>query len=502
MLVFAIVVCTGCSRTTVEPETLNIPITEPILAIDPFNYTQLDLVNNSVYDSLIWYDHETFQTYPQLAKSWRRIDETTLEFELRDDVKFHDGTPFDADDVVATISYLIDPDTIFPTKQLYRWIRRIEKHGPYLVRIVGNEPRAGDLQNLSFPLRIFSAEILDTLEDKADYGRKTPIGTGPYKVVQMDRNKGIVLERNKDYVLGAPFKRPTIDRIKLVYVPDTFAQIAMLLTGDLQIAKDLAQDQVDMLLERAPQLRSTVSPGVIFAHLRIDSINRAGNPALMDRRVRQAIVTAINRPSLAENIVPGGHLQDAMCLRVQLACDYSTKLPDYDPAAARALLREAGYSDGFDLEITAVAQTSAIATAVAGDLAAIGIRASVQIVPEITFDDKFQRGEIQAGIHTTGFGNGSGAHVFWRTHFSRPQNDYWDDELLKEVYREGTVELDDAKRAEIYARGFDHINENFYMAPLVGIPTVFVHSSDVVINPNPFSLDGAYLYDISWAPGH
>ena len=117
VLVFALVVCCGCTRRDLEPGTLNIPITEPILAIDPFNYTQLDLVNNSVYDSLIWYDHESFQTYPQLAKSWRRIDDTTLEFELRDDVKFHDGTPFDADDVVATISYLIDPDTIFPFKR-------------------------------------------------------------------------------------------------------------------------------------------------------------------------------------------------------------------------------------------------------------------------------------------------------------------------------------------------------------------------------------------------
>ena len=489
----------GCGRADREADTLFVPIAEPILGIDPFHLASMDMVNNVVYDSLIWYDYETKETYPMLAKAWRRIDDKTLEFDLRDDVVFHDGTTFDADDVVATLSWLIHPDSIFPTQALYRWIERVEKLGPYRVRIYGREPRAGDLQNLSFPTRIFSAELFEPLADKADYGRRTPVGTGPYRVVELDRNKGIVLERNRDYRLGAPFKVPTIDRIHVKYVPDRFAQIAMLLTGELHMAKDLAPDQTELLLERAPHLRTTLSPGVVFAHIRFDSINRSGNAALSDPRVRQALIMAINRRNIADYIVPGGEVQDAMCLPVQLACGYTKRVPGYDPETSRRLLAEAGYPNGFSLEITTISDSNSIATAVASDLAAVGVRASVQVVPDVTLQDRTQRGEVEVSLRTGGFGNGAGAHVFWSSNFGRPQNDYWNDPLLTETYRRGTVTVDDDERAALYARGFDHVTENFYMAPLVSVPTVFVHSKEIAITPNPLALDGAYLYDIAWA---
>jgi peptide/nickel transport system substrate-binding protein len=498
-LILTAVLAAGCGSPERDANTLFVPIAEPILGIDPFHLAPMDMVNNVVYDSLIWYDYESKETFPMLAKAWRRIDDKTLEFDLRDDVLFHDGSKFDADDVVATLRWLINPASIYPTQALYRWIERVEKLGPYQVRIYGSEPRAGDLQNLSFPTRIFSAELFEPLEDKADYGRNTPVGTGPYRVVEIDRNTGIILERNPDYRLGAPFKVPTIDRIHVKYVPDKFAQIAMLLTGELHLAKDLAPDQTELLLERAPHLRTTVSPGVVFAHIRFDSINRAGNAALGDARVRQALVMAINRQNIADYIVPGGEVQDAMCLPVQLACAYTHKAPHYDPEAARRLLAEAGFANGFNLEITALADSNAIATSVASDLAAIGVRASVQVVPDVTLQNRIQRGEVQANIRTGGFGNGAGAHVFWSTNFGRPQNDYWNDPILTEAYRRGTVTVDDAERAAIYARGFDHISANYYMAPLVSVPTVFVHSAEIAITPNPLALDGAYLYDIAWA---
>lgn len=494
----AAVCAAGCERAGQETRTLRVPIAEPILGIDPFHLPSMDMVNNVVYDSLIWYDYETKETYPMLASAWRRVDDRTLEFDLREDVLFHDGSTFDADDVVATLSWAIDPSSVFSTKAIYRWIERVEKLGPYRVRIYGNDPRAGDLQNLSFPTRIFSAELFEPLEDKADYGRKTPVGTGPYRVVEIDRNTGIVLERNPDYRLGAPFKAPTIDRIHVKYVPDRFAQIAMLMTGELHLAKDLAPDQTKLLLEHAPHLRTTLSSGVVFAHMRFDAINRAGNAALQDARVREAIVRAINRQNLADYIVPGGEVQDSMCLPVQLACAYTKEIPPYDREAARRLLEDAGYARGLELEITALADANAIATAVASDLSAVGVRASVQVVPDVTLQDRIQRGEVEANIRTGGFGNGAGAHVFWSSNFGRPQNDYWDDPLLTETYRQGTVTVDDAARAALYARGFDHITERFYMTPLVTVPTVFVHSDAIEITPNPLALDGAYLYDIAW----
>ena len=488
----------ACSPAEREADTLRLAVAEPIIAIDPFILNRPDWTIYAVYDSLIGYDISKGEAYPLLAKSWRRVGETTLEFELRDDVSFHDGSHFDADDVIATIAWLIDPESVYPSKSLYSWIASVEKLGPYRVRLTATEPRAGDLQNLGYSLRILSAELFEPLEDKSEYGRLTPVGTGPYRVVQLDRNRGIVLERMRNYAHGGTYRDPEIDRVRLSYVPDRFAQIAMLLTGELDLVKDLAPDQVELLLERAPELTSTVSPGMIFAHIRFDSINRAGNPALMDARVRRALIMAIDRRSLAEHIVPGGQVLDAMCLRLQPDCDYSTATPAYDLVAARELLRQAGYPQGFELEISSTIDTESITTAVAGNLAALGVRAAVRVLPDVTFLDKLRLGEVQASVTTLGMGNGNGSYIFWRGHFSSTGNDYWDDALLDDVYVRGNATLDDHARAAIYKQGFDHINASYYMAPLVGIPTVYVHSDRLHVQGDPVATEGSHVYDMRW----
>ena len=86
---------------------------------------------------------------PRLAKAWRQVDDKTVEFDLRDDVKFHNGDHFDADDVVATIAFVIDPNAPLRFKNVYNWVDKVEKLGPYKVRITAKHAFATELETIS-----------------------------------------------------------------------------------------------------------------------------------------------------------------------------------------------------------------------------------------------------------------------------------------------------------------------------------------------------------------
>ena len=125
-------------------DTLTVAVHDWWSTLDPYQFP-LDEANvfyTVVYETLIGYDERAHQFVPRLAKSWRQIDDKTVEFDLRDDVKFHNGDKFDADDVVGTIKYLIDPAVPLRFKSVYDWVDKVEKTGPYQVRITAKKAQA------------------------------------------------------------------------------------------------------------------------------------------------------------------------------------------------------------------------------------------------------------------------------------------------------------------------------------------------------------------------
>ena len=144
---------------------------------------------------MIGYDERAQKIIPRLAKAWRQVDDKTVEFDLRDDVKFHNGDKFDADDVVATIKYLIDPNVPLRFKNAYDWVDKVEKTGPYQVRITAKQVQAGELINFAYRFYILDGKVLAKIDNKADYGRMGAIGTGPYKVVTLDQQKMVLTLR-------------------------------------------------------------------------------------------------------------------------------------------------------------------------------------------------------------------------------------------------------------------------------------------------------------------
>ena len=189
-----------------------------------------------VHDTLIFFDERADKFRPLLAKSWKQVDSKTYDFELRQGLKFHDGSAFDADDVVYTINWMIDPKTRSRAKTSWTWIKSIEKLGSHKVRFHGKRPTSNALFKLAYTTPIYPSDVHGAYKVKSDFGRK-PVGLGPYRAVSVDTKKGkITLVPNKGYAHGGTWKQAAnIGKIELIHIPDRQTQVAQLLTGGVDI---------------------------------------------------------------------------------------------------------------------------------------------------------------------------------------------------------------------------------------------------------------------------
>jgi peptide/nickel transport system substrate-binding protein len=181
-----------------------------------------------------------------------------------------------------------------------------------------------------------------------------------------------------------------------------------------------------------------------------------------------------------------------------VACSITVKPPAYDPAGAKKLLAEAGFADGFDLELNAHQPMKEVAEAMAGQLRVVGIRASVRPLPIALYSRLRGEGKFTAFLGsrpTNGQPDVSDIYEFYFT----GNRDYWNDPIIQQAKKAGLVEFDDEKRVAIYEKGMDRVNEMNYILPIAELPMVWVHAKDVRIEENRLSSFGSRLGDFFWA---
>jgi peptide/nickel transport system substrate-binding protein len=509
LLIQAIAVSAAMAMTTwpavaqKAKDTLRIPATNPILTTVRYDDPQPEsgFESDPLFDGLLCVNPRTGMLGPLLAKSWSQIDDRTLEFKLREDVKFHDGSDFTADDVVYTMGYVIDPasNLRFATAD-FAIFDHAEKIDKYTVRIVTKEPTPLGLARMSRDLLIMPAKLHATFEKKVDFGRKSGVGTGPYKLVSFDPAKGFELVKNDEYHHGGDCKQEAkIRHVQVIAMPDEQTQIAQLITGGIDIFHSEAKATADQLMS-APGLVATASEAMTYFYLTLDSVNRSGNAALANQKVRQAIVQAIDRGLVARSVLPGAdvlHVLDAPCLPIQAGCVTSRKPYPYDPAAAKKLLVEAGYADGVDVEITAVSVARGLAEAISGELRKVGIRAKIDPVTVGAYREKQRAGKTQLlnWIWNPGIYDVAPTVALY---FEPGPRDFYHDELIERLRKEGLVTLDPAKRAEVYRQLWDRVNEMAYILPLTSKPDVLIHRAELDVPTGSFNSWGANLYELSW----
>jgi peptide/nickel transport system substrate-binding protein len=483
-------------------DTLTVAVHDWWSTLDPYQFP-LDEANvfyTIVYETLIGYDERAHKIIPRLAKAWRQVDDKTVEFDLRDDVKFHNGDKFDADDVVGTINYLLDPKVPLRFKSVYDWIDKVEKTGPYSVRITAKKPFAVELLTFAYRFYILDSKVLNKLDNKADYGRMGAIATGPYKMVSIDRQK-MVLVRNDDYYAKDGPYSAHIKNIVVRPIPDPQTQIAEFMTGNVDLIRNASADTARQL-EQAPNTVVTPMHNGLLMYITLDAAGRSDNKVMKDQRVRKAFMEAIDRKELAKTIIPGGQiaqLLDGICVPSNIGCVSSTKPPDFNPEDAKKLLAEAGYKDGFDLELDVHEPLTEIGQAVAGMLRKVGIRASVRPLPLTLYVRLRGEGKLTSflGFYpTTAQPDMDNILDFF---FSGNRNYVGDDPVIRDAEEKGAVEFDAKKRDAIYEKAIDHINQQNYILPVADLPMVFVHTKEVAVKENRVSPIQTTVVDFYWA---
>jgi len=206
-------------------DTLNVAFKTEITGRDRFFDLTVatSIITPHVWDHLLYADPITAEIKLGLATSYKVIDAVTMEFELRKGVKFHDGSDFDADDVVYTLNFAADPKNKIRNRSAVKWIKNAEKLGSHKIRLNFKAPNSVATQFLAQDLNIVPDGYYDN-----GIGRNNvdPVGTGPYKITKTDPGKSYLLERFDNHYEGSPKGKPSIGKIHVRIIPETTTQIA------------------------------------------------------------------------------------------------------------------------------------------------------------------------------------------------------------------------------------------------------------------------------------
>ena len=406
LLVMLLWMVLGCFGPGAQAQQLKIALGSEPTSIDPQFYATgvNEQVSRHVFDPLVLTD-EHQRLHPGLALSWRTIDPTTWEFQLRRGVTFHDGSEFTAEDVAATIRRaprINDSPGSFAT--YVRPIKDIEIVDPHTIRFHTAQPYPLLANDLS-ALYIISHRFEQASTEDFTSGRAM-VGTGPFVFGSWQPGETLVMRRNDRY--WGP--KPPWAEVNLRPITNDSARTAALLSGTVDLIESVPTASLGLLRSREDYV---VAEAVTtrFIYLQLDVArdrspfiaDDAGQPLdrnpLKDRRVRLALSKAINRPAIVERIMegaatPAGQLFPAGYYGV------SPRLqPEpFDPAGARGLLAEAGYPKGFKLTIHGPSDRfvngGRILEAIGQMLARIGIDAAIEAMPSNVFFPRAAKSEF------------------------------------------------------------------------------------------------------------
>jgi peptide/nickel transport system substrate-binding protein len=390
--------------------------------LDPRQGTdaQSERVGGLIFDALVKKD-ENYNLRPWLATSWEQPDALTWVFHLRDGVRFQDGRPLEAEDVVWTIESLIEPKLaglISAKSGAFLHVDRAEARDRLTVVVHLKQPDAGLLFNLSDGL--FGVVPRGA---GGDFGMH-PVGSGPFRFVSQVQDKDVVLERFEDCWSQGKSGNPTlsqstrkdgapssgapgaseIERVRFEVVPDTITGALELEKGSADAASNVLTPDMVYALRDAPGLETASGPGSNAWYLNFN----VADPALRDKRVRQAVALAMDRSAIVAALWRGhARLADTLLPAGQWAAATDAELAHYphDPARAAALLQAAGLPAGRDgvrlrlsLKISQDETTRLLAAVLQQQLRAAGIELRIRSAEFGTFYADVTHGAFQMYI--------------------------------------------------------------------------------------------------------
>ncbi|MGM8214346.1 ABC transporter substrate-binding protein [Bacillaceae bacterium W0354] len=455
-------------------------------------------VTKQIYESLLEFDKESFDLKPGLAHDWEVSDDgLTYTFYLEEGVTFHDGTDFNAEAVKINFERWADPNHEFSFSDdgyvytmygiMFGGYKGDEGHvideivveNDYTVVFKLNRPLGFFLQNMG--MSYFAITSPTALEKYGASINENPVGTGPFKFVSWTKDDSIVLEKFEDYRKEG---LPKLDRVIFEVIPENAARLIALRSGDIDIMDGLNPDDAAGV-ESDENLTLYTRAANNFGYIGFQT-----EKAPMDNKlVRQAINHAIDREAIvnalyagyaipAKNPLPPGYL------------GYNDEIEpyDFDLDKAKALLEEAGYADGFDIELWTMPvarpympDPETVAEIVRNNLAQIGINANIHREEWAPYLEKTENGEQEMFMLGWSGTNGDPDYflgsLLHSSAIGGSNNTFFNNEEVDQLLDAAKVEVDQEERAELYKQAQAIIHEE---APMV----VLVHSTPVLAASN------------------
>lgn len=442
-----------------EPDTLN-----RITATDAYE----GRINGFVFDSLIERDNATLEFKPKMAKSWEvSDDQLTYTFHLRDDIKWHDGKPFTADDVLYTFQKIMDEKVDAPHMRVYyKDVKNIEKLDDYTVRFTYAIPYFKALEFVG-GIPIIPKHVFDDGRDFNSHpAGRAPIGNGPYKFVKWDTGSQIVLERDENYWDKAKF--PDIRRIVFRIIPDDIVAFQRLKKGDLDMdslnPKQWVKQSKTPAFEKLFAKHEYYTPAYRYVGWNLR------RPYFQDRKVREALARLINREGILKNLEYGlGKLTTGPFWI--FGYEYEPSLPQipFDPAGAKKLLDEAGWidhdgdgirdKDGVKFSFKFLLPSGAefyqnLATIMKKDFAEAGIEVEIQTMEWAVFVQNLNSRNFDAVSLAWSFGLDQDPYQVWHSSQAEKGSNFvgFQNGEADRIMEEARQTFDKERRRELYHR--------------------------------------------------
>ena len=495
--------CATALITSASAQTLTIGVRGGPDSIDPHftaTGTHAEALKH-VFDTLVW-SGDGLELEPRLAESWKAINDSTWEFKLRRGVKFHDGSDFTAADVKFSIERIPvvagpNPTTIYVRR--VKETKIIDSHTLHVITDGAAPILPNDFIRLFIVSSKAAAGLTKETANEAFNSGKAAIGTGPYKYVSWQPKGDLVLARNDNF-WGA--KEPWARHVRKEIANDA-ARVAQLKAGQLDLITRVPATDIDVL-KRDPKINVQTIDTVYVFNVELDMRDKALNVAakdgsaldknpFQDLRVREAIDLAIDRKALAEVAMEGlGKPANQMVTPSIFGFNKALGERKYDPAAARKLLADAGYPNGFRLQFSFTQDRlpgdRQVGTSIAQMLAAVGIDAQANAQPAAVFFPARTRGEYSMSMSGWGTLTGEAHYTLSSLAHSNDKDRKmgafnvlgYKNPAMDKLLQDAAVEMDVAKRRKYLEDANALLEKDRQRLPIVAVGSAWAMQKDKV----------------------